>query len=387
MRRSPNEPDRLRVSANRLRVSATGLRERGGAIVELGGVPLPPEHLVELAGSIPAAVGSVLVLRFADYFPWSFDERLRSPGCYPDEVVTGLVRAARRAGAVVVPGVDLLTGLQEICHIASYDRLTGFSRDRRAFTAAAPGARALAGEILQDVLSLLTDVELVYVGGDHPGRIGAGVTRFVAEFLLPVTLLAAQAGARPVLRSECLAGANEEELRRLAETGKAVVIFPGDENAESDPGAGRVLEAGCEAWLSIAAFREESGSVVPRPPALCDAESAIVSNAFAAGFSRVVFDLRTTNGFFQAGAILLEEYAAMFPGCGDERSQRLARRLQDFRESLAECWVWLRRTKETLVLATHDPRRRTADGDGLRRLIDLARLNGITKFAINVERD
>ncbi|HUX12706.1 MAG TPA: hypothetical protein VMW87_06735, partial [Spirochaetia bacterium] len=95
-------------------------------------------------------------------------------------------------------------------------------------------------------------------------------------------------------------------------------------------------------------------------------------------WSCILLDCKTSTSFYESGLVLLEEYATLLTGGRDERAERLSRKLTALRNSVEECWHWLRRLKETIVAATYDPRRRNEDGPGMRRLANLVRLHAGT---------
>lgn len=309
------------------------------------------------------------MLRFGDHFPWSFDERLRSPYCYPEEVVNAASAAVARAGGELVPAADLITGLHELCHPHSYRRVTSFLQNRNSFRSAAPGAAALAGELLQDLLTLFPDSRHVYLGGECSGCIGADIEDFAAGYLMPTLRAAAEAQRIPVLHENCLGRCTDIEVEMLRGQREAVVVVVLDGEETAQRRSLRYRNAGYEIWLAVPAFTQNRGTLQTRPEVIAEA------GKLRPGWARILVECRTTCGFFEAGGLLLEEYAAFLPSTGDVRADRIARRLADFRTALDECWVWLRRLRETLVIATHDPRKRTGDGFGTARFLNLVRLN------------
>jgi hypothetical protein len=340
-----------------------------GVILDLRGVPATPERLVELTGTLYGPAGSTLVLLLGEHFPWTFDERLRSPFCYPEEVMKALSAEALRADRELVPGADLITGLHELCHLPSYRRVTSFLQSRSRFHSASTGAAALARELLQDLIALFPDSRQVYLGGDCSGCVSSDIEDFANRFLVPILRTAAEEQRVPILHENCLGSCPENELENLRGEQEAVVIVALDDMDAACRRSLRYRKAGYENWLSVPAYSKDRGTLETRPQMLTAA------NAAGSDWARVLIDCRTSCGFFEGGGLLLEEYAALFASAGDERAGRIARRLADFRSALDECWVWLRRLRETLVMAVHDPRKRAVEGFGTDRLLNLARLN------------
>ncbi len=346
-----------------------------GVILDLRGIAPTAERLVDFISTIPTAVGPTLVTRWGDLFPWSFDERLRSSSSYPEEVIDAMCKVGARAGAELIPAADVVTGLNELCHTAPYRRVATFLHDAVSFSSNARGAIALATEVVQDLIALYLSPAHFYLGGECAGRISSGIADFVGTFLRPVIESAVAAATTPVVHEACLARGAGDELAALAGSREIVVVVGLDELSDATARARRFVDAGFRTWLSVPAYREFGGEIMVFPRTAPTGGSGAAAGA---PWNRVLFDCRTSTSFYESGLVLLEEYASVFSGGRDPRAERLSRKLGALRNSVEECWRWLRRLKETIVAATYDPRRRNEVGSGMRRLADLVRLHAGT---------
>ncbi|HUX12812.1 MAG TPA: hypothetical protein VMW87_07265, partial [Spirochaetia bacterium] len=235
-----------------------------GVILDLRGIASTAERLIELVSGVPSAAGPTLITRWGDLFPWSFDTRLRSPRAYPEEVIDAMCKGVARAGGAMIPAADVVTGLNELCHPASYRTIATFLQDAVSFSAAAKGAMALAGDVVQDLLELYSSPSHVFLGGECAGCISSGISGFVPGFLLPVIESAVPVSTTPVVHEACLSRGTVDELTTLARSRETVVIVVLDDPPAATERARRLVDAGFKVWLSVPAYREVSGELIVR---------------------------------------------------------------------------------------------------------------------------
>jgi len=112
--------------------------------------------LLEIVSLLAALRLNMTVLHWGELFPWSFEERLRSPYAYPEQVISGFYSRLREEGIeayTLVPGPD---------YFGFILRLKSFAYLRRgkdtidALDIRMPGARQLVYEMIDDIVHICT---------------------------------------------------------------------------------------------------------------------------------------------------------------------------------------------------------------------------------------
>jgi hypothetical protein len=363
-----------------------------GAILDMRGVPPLPDRLMTAVELLVARGRTRIIMQWGDRFPWSFSSESSSRLSYAEEVISGLCRRARNAGAEIISGCNVAGGLIEACMIPEYRRLGEFAVSIGSFHAGAGAALRMARSIVEDMLSLDDSGSTVYLGGEESGGIGVPPSLYFDRYLEPLVQAVLESGVTPILHEAALAGLKESELSALAAHGEVIVLRVHGKNDE--PGA-KLRSLGYTLWARIPAWFEEDGALSPRPAAEVLAEERRTENHYPVS----VVDCRVRFSVYEPDGVLLEEYIGLLfsPGAGPKPvvmgdpgpkgpveahdaavTARVAEAAQCLRESLRDTWTWIRRARECLVLAVDDVRRRRRNGPGVERFINLAKLSAGT---------
>ncbi|MBT3295741.1 MAG: family 20 glycosylhydrolase [Verrucomicrobia bacterium] len=145
---------------------------RRGVHLDLKGVPPTAERMVELLKVFAAARYNVVLVEWEDSFPWTVDERFRSPTAYTSEDIKRFCETARELGLELIPLVQCLGHMENPLSVPGYEELREVADNESGLNPLAPGARELIQNMVDDVLKLMPDVKHFHLGGDEARTFG-----------------------------------------------------------------------------------------------------------------------------------------------------------------------------------------------------------------------
>ena len=146
--------------------------DKRGVQLELKGVPPTPERLLSLLDLFAAARYNVVLVEWEDTFPWTVDERFRSPTAYTPELVKQFCDKAAELGLELIPLVQCLGHMENALSVEGYEHLREIPDFEAGLNPLAPGARELIQSMVDDVLRLMPDVTHFHLGGDEARTFG-----------------------------------------------------------------------------------------------------------------------------------------------------------------------------------------------------------------------
>ena len=150
----------------------TPVTPKRGVHLDLKGVPPTAKRLVQLIEVFAAARYNVVLVEWEDSFPWTVDERFRSPTAYTPDDVRAFCKTAASLGIELIPLVQCLGHMETPLAVAGYERLREVPNDSSVLNALAPGARELVQNMVNDVLQLMPDITYFHLGGDEARTMG-----------------------------------------------------------------------------------------------------------------------------------------------------------------------------------------------------------------------
>jgi hexosaminidase len=153
-----------------------------GVHLDLKGVPPTAERMVTLLKLFTAMRYNVVLVEWEDTFPWTVDERFRSPTAYTREDVSRFVQTAAELGLELIPLVQCLGHMETPLSVPGNEHLREIADNESCLNPLAPGARELIQSMVDDVLALMPDVQHFHLGGDEARTFGqAPETRAYVE--------------------------------------------------------------------------------------------------------------------------------------------------------------------------------------------------------------
>lgn len=143
-----------------------------GVHLDLKGLPPTAERLVSLLKLFAAARYNVVLVEWEDSFPWTVDERFRSPTAYTPDEVRHFRETAVGLGLEIIPLVQCLGHMETPLSVPGYESLREVPDNSSGLNPLAPGARDLIQRMVDDVLKLLPDVRHFHLGGDEARTLG-----------------------------------------------------------------------------------------------------------------------------------------------------------------------------------------------------------------------
>jgi hypothetical protein len=140
--------------------------------MDLKGLPPTPERFIELLKLFAAVRYNFVLVEWEDTFPWTVDERFRSPTAYTPEQIQSFCATAAELGLELIPLVTCLGHMETPLSIDDYAHLREVQEDESSLNPIAPGARELIQGMVDDVLKLMPDVKRFHLGGDEAVRFG-----------------------------------------------------------------------------------------------------------------------------------------------------------------------------------------------------------------------
>jgi hypothetical protein len=147
------------------------IRKRG-VHLDLKGLQPTPERMVELLKLFAAARYNVVLVEWEDTFPWTVDERFRSPTAYSPDDIKCFCKTAAELGLEMIPLVTCLGHMENTLSVPGYEHLRELPDFEAGLNPLAPGARELIQNLVDDVLRLMPDVRQFHLGGDEARTFG-----------------------------------------------------------------------------------------------------------------------------------------------------------------------------------------------------------------------
>lgn len=140
--------------------------------LDLKGTPPAPTRLIRLLEVFAAAHYNAVLVEWEDSFPWTVDERFRSETAYSPDTVRKFIKTADRLGIEVIPLVQCLGHMETPLRLQDYAHLREVPHDEFVLNPLASGARDLIWKMINDVLTLMPEVQRFHLGGDEVWSFG-----------------------------------------------------------------------------------------------------------------------------------------------------------------------------------------------------------------------
>jgi hexosaminidase len=144
-----------------------------GLHLDLKGVPPTPGRLGELLKVIKAGRYNLLLVEWEDMFPWTVDERFRSPTAYSPGEVRRFAEAAAELSLEIVPLVQCLGHMETVLRLGDYAHLRELPDQCDVLNPLADGASQLIRRMIDDVAALLPGLRYFHIGGDEAWTFGS----------------------------------------------------------------------------------------------------------------------------------------------------------------------------------------------------------------------
>jgi hexosaminidase len=201
--------------------------EKRGVHLDLKGLPPTPGRMVELLKLFAAMRYNVVLVEWEDSFPWSVDERFRSPTAYTPEDVALFVKTADELGLELIPLVQCLGHMETPLSIEDYHHLRERPDSEQSLNPLAEGARKLVQDMVDDVMKLMPDVKHFHLGGDEAWAFGShpDTKKYVEEHgkgalylhhVEPILDGLNERGIRPILWHDMMTEWESDALTALA---------------------------------------------------------------------------------------------------------------------------------------------------------------------------
>jgi len=143
-----------------------------GVHLDLKGLPPTANRLVELLRLFAAARYNVVLVEWEDSFPWTVDQRFRSPTAYTPDDIRRFTETARALGLELIPLVQCLGHMETPLSVPGYEHLRELPEQAASLNPLHPGARALVQRMVDDVLPLMPGTRRFHLGGDESWTFG-----------------------------------------------------------------------------------------------------------------------------------------------------------------------------------------------------------------------
>ena len=198
-----------------------------GVHLDLKGLPPTADRLVELLRVFTAARYNVVLVEWEDSFPWTVDERFRSPTAYTPDDIRCFWETARDLGLEVIPLVQCLGHMETPLSVPGYEQLREVPDDSSVLNPLAAGARDLIQKMVDDILNLMPDVSYFHLGGDEVWTMGKhpdtkayidehGKGALYLQHVEPILDSLNARGIRPILWHDMMITWDSEALKSLA---------------------------------------------------------------------------------------------------------------------------------------------------------------------------
>ena len=146
--------------------------EKRGVHLDLKGVPPTAERFVALLNFFAAARYNVVLVEWEDSFPWTVEEKFRSPTAYTPADIALFCKTASELGIEMIPLVQCLGHMENVLSVKGYEHLRELPDFEAGLNPLAPGASALIQSMVDDVITLMPGVKYFHLGGDEARTFG-----------------------------------------------------------------------------------------------------------------------------------------------------------------------------------------------------------------------
>ncbi len=198
-----------------------------GVHLDLKGLPPTAGRMIELLRLFAAARYNVVLVEWEDSFPWTVDERFRSPTAYTPDDVVRFVKTAAELGLELIPLVQCLGHMENPLSVKGYEPLRELPDIEAGLNPLAPGARELIQSMVDDVLKLMPGAKHFHLGGDEARTFGQapetkayvekyGKGKLYLHHVEPILDALNRRGVRPILWHDMMVDWDSDALRALA---------------------------------------------------------------------------------------------------------------------------------------------------------------------------
>jgi hexosaminidase len=198
-----------------------------GVHLDLKGLPPTADRFVGLLQLFAAARYNVVLVEWEDSFPWTVDERFRSPTAYTPADIRRFTETARDLGLELIPLVQCLGHMETPLSVPGYEHLREIPDFEAGLNPLAPGARELIQKMVDDVLELMPGVRQFHLGGDEARTFGKnpetkayiekhGKGALYLHHVEPILDHLNRRGVRPILWHDMMIDWDGQSLRSLA---------------------------------------------------------------------------------------------------------------------------------------------------------------------------
>lgn len=198
-----------------------------GVHLDLKGLPPTPARLIGLLKLFAAARINFVLVEWEDSFPWTVDERFRSPTAYTPADVAGFVKTAAELGIELIPLVQCLGHMENPLSVPGYEHLRELPDIEAGLNPLAPGARELIQRMVDDVLKLMPGTQHFHLGGDEARTFGLapetkafiekrGKGKLYLHHVEPILDALNRRGVRPILWHDMMIDWDSAALHALA---------------------------------------------------------------------------------------------------------------------------------------------------------------------------
>ncbi|MDA1044852.1 MAG: family 20 glycosylhydrolase [Verrucomicrobia bacterium] len=191
------------------------------------GLPPTPERFLSLLKLFAAARYNVVLVEWEDSFPWTVDERFRSPTAYTADDVAQFAQTAAGLGIELIPLVQCLGHMENPLSVKGYEPLREVPDIESGLNPLAPGARELIQNMVDDVLTLMPGTKHFHLGGDEARTFGLapetkayiekhGKGRLSLHHIEPILDALNRREIRPILWHDMMNDWDSAALRALA---------------------------------------------------------------------------------------------------------------------------------------------------------------------------
>lgn len=394
--------------------------QKRGVHLDLKGLPPTAGRLIELLKIFAAARYNVVLVEWEDSFPWTVDERFRSPTAYTPDDIRRFQETAGKLGLEVIPLVQCLGHMETPLGVPGYEKLREVSDDSSVLNPLAPGARDLIQNMVDDVLNLMPETKYFHLGGDEAWTMGKhpdtkayidehGKGALYLQHVEPIMKSLSARSVRPILWHDMMIDWDSETLRSLS--GKCDLLtwgYTGHPETTvrhfNTKYIKRFHDHGITQWAGTA-YKGADGHNVDLPDIARRRENAQawVEVARCFGFTGIIataWSRYSTNGvqcepidsaldsLINIGVIMhdgqspdggLDACAAVLEELGErERFQRCRAAMSRLTEIRQSGWQEVQSLREQIVLCRMDARRRGSGriSQGFDRLNNIIRESG-----------
>jgi len=394
--------------------------QKRGVHLDLKGLPPTPERMVELFKLFAEMRYNVVLVEWEDTFPWTVDERFRSPTVYSREDIALFAQTAESLKLELIPLVTSLGHMETPLSVPGYEHLREIPDFEAGLNPLAPGARDLIQSMVDDVLKLLPNVKRFHLGGDEARTFGKnpetkayiekhGKGALYLHHIEPILENLNARGVRPILWHDMMIDWDSDALRSLAEKSDLMVWAYGGDPADGGEQCNtdmvkRFSEHGITLW-GATAYKGAEGydSDLPDLPLHTEnvqgwvnlAEQVEFTGVVATAWSRYAVDTVQCNPIDSSLDSMLNVAIIMHDGKAPESGEEfLINALESLGEKerfeacrsvmakLAELrktgWEKVQHARQVMVLGKMDPRRTSAMNPklGLHALVSLKEIVG-----------